>query len=117
TFPFLPYVHQAAAFERLSTRPAPDSSEPWRRPDPTLVVTGTGSGKTEAFLYPVLDHAVRARKQGLRGVKALLLYPMNALATDQAERLTRLITTEPGLAGITAGLYTGEHSGSGRTTV
>lgn len=117
TFPFRPYVHQAAAFGRLSSRPATDSSEPWRRPDPTLVVTGTGSGKTEAFLYPVLDHAVRARKQGLRGVKALLLYPMNALATDQAERLTRLLTTEPGLAGITAGLYTGEHSGSGRTTV
>ncbi|MBB1011629.1 ATP-dependent helicase YprA (DUF1998 family) [Dietzia kunjamensis] len=117
SFPFRPYVHQAAAFERLSSRPASDSTAPWRRPDPTLVVTGTGSGKTEAFLYPVLDHAVRARKQGVRGVKALLLYPMNALATDQAERLTRLLTTEPGLAGVTAGLYTGEHSGSGRTTV
>jgi ATP-dependent helicase YprA (DUF1998 family) len=117
TFPFRPYVHQAAAFERLSSRPALVSTDPWRRPEPTLVVTGTGSGKTEAFLYPVLDYAVRARKQGVRGVKALLLYPMNALATDQAERLTRLLTTEPGLAGVTAGLYTGEHSGSGRTTV
>ncbi|KAA0919253.1 DEAD/DEAH box helicase [Dietzia sp. ANT_WB102] len=117
TFPFRPYVHQAQAFGRLTSRPAPDSTEPWRRPDPTLVVTGTGSGKTEAFLYPVLDHARRARAQGIRGVKALFLYPMNALATDQAERLTRLLTSEPGLAGVTAGLYTGEHSGSGRTTV
>ncbi|GAA1726987.1 ATP-dependent helicase YprA, contains C-terminal metal-binding DUF1998 domain [Dietzia kunjamensis subsp. schimae] len=117
TFPFHPYVHQAQAFARLSSRPEPESTEPWRRPDPTLVVTGTGSGKTESFLYPILDHARRARAQGVRGVKALLLYPMNALATDQAERLTRLITTEPGLSGITAGLYTGEVSGTGRTTV
>ncbi|TCW20609.1 DEAD/DEAH box helicase [Dietzia cinnamea] len=116
-FPFRPYVHQAQVFARLSSKPAPDSAEPWRRPDPTLVVTGTGSGKTESFLYPVLDHARRARAQGVRGVKALLLYPMNALATDQAERLTRLLTTEPALSGITAGLYTGEASGSGRTTV
>src|SRR5699024_8906975 len=89
----------------------------WRRPEPTLVVTGTGSGKPESFLYPVLDHARRARAEGVRGVKALLLYPMNALATDQAERLTRLLTTEPGLEGITAGLYTGEAAGTGRTTV
>lgn len=117
SFPFVPYVHQAQAFARLSSRPEPGSTAAWRRPDPTLVVTGTGSGKTEAFLYPVLDHAKRARSQGVRGVKALLLYPMNALATDQAERLTRLLLAEPGLAGVTAGIYTGEHQGSGRTTV
>src|SRR4051812_46109985 len=40
-----PYGHQAAAFARLS-------SIRGRRPQPTLVTTGTGSGKTEAFLYP-----------------------------------------------------------------
>ncbi|MEB8324545.1 DEAD/DEAH box helicase [Dietzia kunjamensis] len=117
SFPFVPYVHQAQAFARLSSRPDEGSTVAWRRPEPTLVVTGTGSGKTEAFLYPVLDHAKRARSQGVRGVKALLLYPMNALATDQAERLTRLLLAEPGLAGVTAGIYTGEHQGSGRTTV
>jgi ATP-dependent helicase YprA (DUF1998 family) len=99
-----PYGHQAAAFARLSSyRLAPSE-----RPQPTLVVTGTGSGKTEAFLYPILDHVQRAKRVGVTGMKALVLYPMNALANDQALRLTRLITENPPLAGVTAALYTGE---------
>lgn len=107
---FVPYGHQARAFERLSTRNQ-------ERPQPTLVTTGTGSGKTEAFLYPILDHVLRARKAGVTGMKALILYPMNALANDQADRLARLISGDPRLAAVTAGLYTGEHSSGGRTRV
>ena len=105
---FTPYHHQAEAFRRLRSKDEHGS----HRPEPTLVITGTGSGKTESFLYPVLDHAARARAQGQRGTKALLLYPMNALANDQADRLAKLITSEPALAGVTAGIYTGEASGS-----
>lgn len=110
---FVPYHHQAEAFRRL--RSIDEHGE--RRPDPTLVVTGTGSGKTESFLYPILDHARRMRAQGQRGVKALLLYPMNALANDQADRLAKLITEHPELEGVTAGIYTGESSGSGAIKV
>lgn len=106
---FTPYGHQARAFERLSTHHRD-------RPQPTLVTTGTGSGKTEAFLYPILDHVLRAKKSGITGMKALILYPMNALANDQAERLAKLISGDPALAGVSAGLYTGEHGG-GRTRV
>ena len=54
-----------------------------------VVATGTGSGKTESFLYPVLLHLYRefrANQLG-PGVRALILYPMNALANDQRERL------------------------------
>ena len=105
---FTPYHHQAEAFRRLRSR----DEQGARRPEPTLVITGTGSGKTESFLYPVLDHAARARAKGQRGTKALLLYPMNALANDQADRLAKLITREPALAGVTAGIYTGEATGS-----
>ena len=108
-----PYGHQAEAFARLSTADlGPDKP----RPLPTLVTTGTGSGKTEAFLYPILDHVLRARRDGVTGMKALILYPMNALANDQAKRLADLLTTRDELAGITAALYTGQ-AGPQRTRV
>ncbi|GAA4241776.1 DEAD/DEAH box helicase [Actinomadura meridiana] len=96
---FVPYRHQAAAFRRLTTFN--------HRAEPTLITTGTGSGKTESFLVPVLDHCRRARAQGKGGVKAVLLYPMNALATDQAQRLDDYLR-QPGLGDVTAGLYIGD---------
>lgn len=54
-----------------------------------VVATGTGSGKTEAFLYPILFHLYREFVRGElnAGVRALILYPMNALANDQRDRL------------------------------
>lgn len=109
---FVPYGHQAAAFARLSSLAGGQR----RRPLPTLVTTGTGSGKTEAFLYPILDHVLRARREGITGMKALILYPMNALANDQARRLTDLLTGSPALSSITAALYTGQ-DGPSRTKV
>ncbi|GAA1461805.1 DEAD/DEAH box helicase [Nocardiopsis exhalans] len=96
---FTPYLHQAKAFQRLSSL--------GKAPEPTLITTGTGSGKTESFLVPVLDHCRRARAQGKSGVKAILLYPMNALATDQAERLNKTLA-DPALSQVTAGLYIGD---------
>jgi len=54
-----------------------------------VVATGTGSGKTEAFLYPILLHLYKEHRAGTLcpGVRALILYPMNALANDQRDRL------------------------------
>ena len=97
---FTPYVHQATAFARLNSALG--------RPQPTLVTTGTGSGKTEAFLLPILDHVIRARRDGVTGIKGLILYPMNALANDQAQRLADRITSDARLAEVTAAIYTGE---------
>jgi ATP-dependent helicase YprA (DUF1998 family) len=59
-----------------------------------VVATGTGSGKTEAFLYPVLLHLYEQYRAGTlgAGVRALILYPMNALANDQRERLATICT-------------------------
>ncbi len=57
-----------------------------------VVATGTGSGKTEAFLLPILLHLYKEFKAGQLGpgVRALILYPMNALAFDQRERLGQI---------------------------
>ncbi|MDX3116727.1 DEAD/DEAH box helicase [Streptomyces scabiei] len=97
------YAHQAEAFARLNGKDG-------HRPEPTLVTTGTGSGKTESFLVPVLDHCRRAREAGKAGIKAVLLYPMNALAGDQAGRLGDLFERDDRLRDVTAGLYIGEAS-------
>jgi len=96
---FTPYQHQITAFDRLTSRDG-------HVPKPTLVTTGTGSGKTECFLYPILDHVYR--KIGKPGIKAIILYPMNALAFDQAKRLANMIYTDIRLQGkVTAGMYVG----------
>jgi DEAD/DEAH box helicase domain-containing protein len=60
---------------------------------PSLVVTaGTGAGKTEAFLFPVLSGLwTRPRKKSSTGMRCLILYPMNALVTDQVTRLYELL--------------------------
>ncbi len=55
-----------------------------------VVATGTASGKTESFLYPILFELYRQHLAGVLedpGVRAMILYPMNALANDQRERL------------------------------
>src|SRR4051812_43848724 len=71
-----------------------------------LVATGTGSGKTESFLIPILDNLVRKKTAGTLGpgVRALLLYPMNALANDQMKRLRSVLAD---YAQVTFGRYTG----------
>ena len=72
-----------------------------------VVATGTGSGKTESFLLPILDSLVREHERGELGpgVRALLLYPMNALANDQMKRLRQVLAAYPD---ITFGRYTGD---------
>ncbi len=77
-----PYDHQAQALE-LSLNPT------FRD---LVVTTGTGSGKTETFLLPILgrlaSEAVENRSRfEVRALRALLLYPMNALVNDQLGRL------------------------------
>lgn len=71
-----------------------------------VVTTGTGSGKTESFLLPVVDGILRRKREGVRGVQAVLVYPMNALANDQLERLRRLIRGRG--VDLSYALYTGD---------
>jgi hypothetical protein len=75
-----------------------------------VVATGTGSGKTECFLYPILDSLLKeadAERQQ-PGVRALLVYPLNALANDQLyKRIVPLFAERFAAAGIKVGRYTG----------
>jgi len=98
---FTPYLHQLKSFKRLTTN---DDNNP----KATLLTTGTGSGKTECFMYPVLDYCFKNKDR--HGIKAIIMYPMNALATDQAKRLAEIIWNDDRLKGkITVGLFIGTH--------
>jgi ATP-dependent helicase YprA (DUF1998 family)/tetratricopeptide (TPR) repeat protein len=78
------YTHQEAAIREARK----STGEP--NVHPALVVTaGTGAGKTEAFLLPVLDLLWRSRPVENEGMSVLILYPMNALVNDQVRRLER----------------------------
>lgn len=107
--PERPYEHQAQALEQIVSEKRD-----------TIVATGTGSGKTESFLLPILAQLVMESIEAPRGAtppgcRAILLYPMNALVNDQLARLRRLFG-HPGVASefirlrgrpVRFGMYTG----------
>lgn len=75
-----PYAHQLQAWQTLKEK----------LPKSVVITSGTGSGKTECFMVPILDDLVREyepKQQPLVGVRALFLYPLNALINSQQERL------------------------------
>lgn len=82
------YAHQAEALRR--ERAAAES------PPAILLTAGTGAGKTEAFLLPMLDRIARIPRGGRRGVRALILYPLNALVADQLQRMRGLLAGQVG---------------------
>lgn len=79
-----PFVHQIKALEAATAG------------TDLFVATGTGSGKTECFMWPLMaklaDEARNSsRTWAMRGVRTIIMYPMNALVSDQVSRLRRLI--------------------------
>jgi len=74
----------------------------------TIISAGTGSGKTEVFLITILNYCFNNRKQP--GIKAIMVYPMNALANDQVERLRKCLwfINRNLDRKITFAIYTGE---------
>lgn len=95
-----PYEHQLRAVE---TALIGISNEVGTQRRDLVVMTGTGSGKTEAFLLPILGKLIgeataRGREFGEQAaVRALVLYPMNALVNDQLGRM-RLLFADPRVA-------------------
>ncbi|MBV5329343.1 MAG: DEAD/DEAH box helicase [Chlorobium sp.] len=94
-----PYQHQLQAWEALVKQP----------PHSVLVTSGTGSGKTECFLVPILNDLAKEIEEHpgpLVGVRALFLYPLNALIKSQKDRLAAW--SEPFGGQIRYCLYNGD---------
>jgi len=89
------YSHQERAIERIS------------QGKNVVITTGTGSGKTECFLIPIINELLKEKEKGTldEGVRAILIYPMNALANDQMKRLRDILMYYPS---ITFGVYNGD---------
>lgn len=84
-----PYQHQIEAIESFYNG------------NDLLIATGTGSGKTECFMWPMVTKLIREAKNtpktwSIHGVRAIMLYPMNALVTDQIGRLRKMIGDSKG---------------------
>lgn len=108
----LPYEHQSQALVSFLGTESAD----------LVIATGTGSGKTESFLMPIIgkiaiENAERPESAAMPGCRALLLYPMNALVNDQLARIRRLLGNRDASAIMSKGRNTPLRFGSytGRT--
>lgn len=88
------YLHQEKAIEKIVAGKN------------VVVSTGTGSGKTNCFVIPVINELLREKEQGTLndGVRAIFIYPMNALANDQIKGLREILMAYPD---IRFGVYNG----------
>ena len=81
-----------------------------------VLTTGTGSGKSLAYIVPIVDRVLRAKATNTtsssRGVKAIVVYPMNALANSQMFELRKFLEYgyPAGKAPVTFARYTGQES-------
>lgn len=89
------YLHQQKSLEKISNGRN------------VVITTGTGSGKTECFLYPIINSLLRENETGSLddGIRAIFLYPMNALVNDQIDRVRKILMNYPS---ITYGFFTGD---------
>jgi ATP-dependent helicase YprA (DUF1998 family) len=94
--PIHPYRHQTDAVRRIV-----DGRN-------VIVATGTGSGKSFVFGIPIISECLRQRERGVRGIKAVIVYPMNALANSQYDEFASRLHA----SGVRIALYTGDTASS-----
>jgi len=76
-----------------------------------VVTTGTGSGKSLCFFIPIVDAIIKAKKAGEGPrTRAIVIYPMNALANSQQEELRKFLGASDSSVQVTYGRYTGQES-------
>lgn len=91
--PVLLYQHQSEAIFNIA-----------QNKNNTIVATGTGSGKSFCFGIPIISECLKMKKDGIRGIKAVIVYPMNALANSQYEDFAARLEG----SGLTIAIYTGD---------
>lgn len=83
-----------------------------------VVTTGTGSGKSLAFFIPIVDAVLRAKEvDPAPRTRAIVIYPMNALANSQLEELHKFLENVQGDAPVTVARYTGQEDDKARRAV
>jgi ATP-dependent helicase YprA (DUF1998 family) len=95
---FIPYAHQQKSVEIVCQ----DKKN-------LVVTTGTGSGKSICFELPIISYCLEQAEKGAKGIKAIIIYPMNALANTQYEELAKKLHNSR----LTIGLYTGDTESTG----
>ena len=99
-----PHIHQLSPYPSVYSHQE-QAIRAIRAGKTTLVATGTGSGKTECFLFPIISRCLELRDAGEpAGITAVIVYPMNALAEDQLQRMRELLAG----TGVTFGMYVGK---------
>ena len=79
--------------------------------DSYVLTTGTGSGKSLSYFIPIIDYCLKARKADKSPrTRAIVVYPMNALANSQLEELKKFLGADPGTRPVTFGRFTGQES-------
>ncbi len=74
-----------------------------------VVTTGTGSGKSLCFFLPIVNQVLQEKRRGGGGrTRAVVIYPMNALANSQLEELDKYVQNVPGKPPVTYARYTGQ---------
>ncbi len=75
-----------------------------------VLTTGTGSGKSLSYILPIVDHILKTKSNGAASIKAIIIYPMNALVNSQLEELDKFLGHFGDSKPITYGRYTGQES-------
>lgn len=82
-----------------------------------VLTTGTGSGKSLAYIVPIVDRILSQSRTP--GVKAIVVYPLNALANSQRGELEKFLTfgVGHGEEPVTFARYTGQERGGERDRI
>ena len=104
--PSAPYQHQYDCWNTLLNESIEIDGE--KKPMSVCVTTGTGSGKTECFMMPLVYDLANNYQKGQ--IQAIFLYPLNALMEDQKERLEKMLDNIEKYTGVnlTYTVYNGD---------